>query len=48
MLTRINTKNQDELSILGFGCMRLPTKGGNIDEPRAARRYRAAKPPDTQ
>lgn len=35
MLTRINTKNQDELSILGFGCMRLPTKGGNIDEPRA-------------
>ncbi|MDF2608714.1 MAG: aldo/keto reductase [Lachnospiraceae bacterium] len=35
MLTRLNQKNGDELSILGFGCMRLPTKGGNIDEPRA-------------
>ncbi len=37
MLTRKNPKNGDELSILGFGCMRFPTKGGNgnIDEPRA-------------
>lgn len=35
MLTKINVKNGDELSILGFGCMRLPTKGGGIDEPRA-------------
>lgn len=35
MLTRKNSKNGDELSILGFGCMRFPTKGGNIDEPRA-------------
>ncbi|MDF2951373.1 MAG: aldo/keto reductase [Anaerocolumna sp.] len=35
MLTRRNNKNGDELSILGFGCMRLPVKGGNIDEPRA-------------
>lgn len=35
MLTRTNQKNGDELSILGFGCMRLPTKAGNIDEPRA-------------
>ena len=35
MQTRINSKNGDELSILGFGCMRLPTKNGGIDEPRA-------------
>jgi len=35
MQTRVNTKNGDELSILGFGCMRFPTKGGSIDEPRA-------------
>ena len=37
MLTRINAKNGDELSILGFGCMKFPTNGGkgNIDEPRA-------------
>lgn len=25
MLTKINSKNNDELSILGFGCMRLPS-----------------------
>lgn len=33
MLTKINTKNGDELSILGFGCMRLPadeTKAINL------------------
>jgi hypothetical protein len=35
MKTRINAKNGDELSILGFGCMRLPTKNGGIDEPRS-------------
>lgn len=32
MLTRTNIKNGDELSILGFGCMRFPTKNGNVDE----------------
>jgi predicted aldo/keto reductase-like oxidoreductase len=32
MLTRTNINNGDELSILGFGCMRFPTKMGNVDE----------------
>lgn len=36
-------KSDDQLSILGFGCMRLPvTKGGQIDEPRAIRQIRGA------
>lgn len=35
MQTRVNSKNGDVLSILGFGCMRLPTKNGGIDEPRS-------------
>ena len=35
MLTRKNQKNGDELSILGFGCMRFPTKNGSIDEVRS-------------
>lgn len=35
MLTRKNNKNGEELSILGFGCMRFPMKGNNIDEPRS-------------
>ena len=35
MLTRRNNKNGDELSILGFGCMRFPMKGNSIDEPRS-------------
>lgn len=42
MLTRTNIKNGDNLSILGFGCMRFPTKGGNIDEPRATAMVRDA------
>jgi predicted aldo/keto reductase-like oxidoreductase len=44
VLTRINEKNGDELSILGFGCMKLPTNGskGNIDEPRAIAMIRKA------
>ena len=35
MLHRKMVKNGDELSILGFGCMRLPMKDGVIDEKRA-------------
>jgi predicted aldo/keto reductase-like oxidoreductase len=43
MLYRKVPKNGDELSILGFGCMRLPlTKEGRIDEPRAIRQIRSA------
>lgn len=43
MLYRKMPKNGDELSILGFGCMRLPvTKEGTIDEPRATRQVRDA------
>lgn len=32
---RENKRNGDKLSILGFGCMRLPTKKNSIDEARA-------------
>ncbi len=43
MLYRKVPKNGDALSILGFGCMRLPlTKEGRIDEPRAIRQIRSA------
>jgi len=35
MLTRTNQKNGDELSILGFGCMRFPKNGREIDEQRS-------------
>lgn len=35
MLTRENIKNHDILSILGFGCMRFPTKGSSIDTERS-------------
>ncbi|MDD2754676.1 MAG: aldo/keto reductase [Methanothrix sp.] len=43
MLYRKNPKNGDELSILGFGCMRLPMKkDGTIDEERATNQVRYA------
>ena len=43
MLYRKVTRNGDELSILGFGCMRLPAReDGTIDEERAARQVRYA------
>ncbi len=42
MLYREMPKNGDRLSILGFGCMRLPEKRGKIDEARATRQVRDA------
>ena len=42
MLYRKIPKNGDELSILGFGCMRLPVKEGKIDEERAAQQVHYA------
>jgi predicted aldo/keto reductase-like oxidoreductase len=43
MLYRKVPKTGDEISILGFGCMRLPQKsGGVIDEERAIRQLRYA------
>ncbi|MFZ1897277.1 aldo/keto reductase [Methanoregula sp.] len=43
MLYRKMPKTGDELSILGFGCMRLPVKAdGSIDEERAIRQIRYA------
>jgi predicted aldo/keto reductase-like oxidoreductase len=42
MLYKKMPKNGDELSILGFGCMRLPTMEGQIDENRAISQIRYA------
>ncbi len=42
MLYRKMPKTGDELSILGFGCMRLAEKNGRIDEARAASQIRYA------
>src|ERR1035441_5485706 len=42
MLYRKTPNTGDELSILGFGCMRLAQKDGRIDEERAARQIRHA------
>ena len=42
MKYRIMPSTGDELSILGFGCMRLPTRGMGIDERRAANQVRGA------
>jgi len=42
MNTRKNVKNGDNLSILGFGCMRLPMKGVAVDEERAIALIREA------
>jgi predicted aldo/keto reductase-like oxidoreductase len=42
MLYRTMKSTGDKLSILGFGCMRLPMKKGKIDEERAKRQIRYA------
>jgi len=43
MLYRKNPKNGNELSVLGFGCMRLPmNENGTIDEERATKQVRYA------
>ena len=42
MQYRTVPKNGDKLSVLGFGCMRLPLKGESIDEERAIKQIRYA------
>lgn len=42
MLYRAMPQTGEQLSILGFGCMRLPTKDRRIEEPRAIRQIRSA------
>jgi predicted aldo/keto reductase-like oxidoreductase len=42
MQYRTVPKNGDKLSVLGFGCMRLPLKGEAIDEERAIKQIRYA------
>lgn len=42
MLYRTMPQNGDSLSILGFGCMRLPMRDGAIDRPRAIAQIRHA------
>ena len=42
MLYRTVPKTGDKLSILGFGCMRYPSKGRGIDEERTIRQIRHA------
>ncbi|MCW4017871.1 MAG: aldo/keto reductase [Candidatus Bathyarchaeota archaeon] len=42
MQYRTVPKNGDKLSVLGFGCMRLPQKGRKIDQERAIKQIRLA------
>jgi uncharacterized protein len=42
MLYRQMGKTGDSVSVLGYGCMRLPQKDGRIDEPRAERQLISA------
>ena len=45
MLYRKINKTGDELSVLGYGAMRLPTKNGRTDEKRATEQIRYAIDP---
>ncbi len=42
MQYRINRKNGDELSVLGFGCMRFTRNGNSIDQEKAEREMKRA------
>ncbi|MCI9138049.1 MAG: aldo/keto reductase [Lachnospiraceae bacterium] len=42
MLYRVNPKNQKQLSILGYGCLRFSKKGTGIDQAKAEREMLAA------
>jgi len=42
MLYRNLQNTNDKLSILGYGCMRFPTKNGSIDEPRTEKQILSA------
>lgn len=42
MLYRVNPKNQKQLSILGYGCLRFSKKGTGIDQTKAEREMLAA------
>lgn len=42
MLYRTNPKNQDQLSILGYGCLRYSKKGTGIDQAKAEEEMRIA------
>lgn len=42
MQYRTNPKNSDKISILGFGCMRLPKTAGVISQKRSEELFRAA------
>lgn len=42
MLARIDSKDGRPVSILGFGCMRLPQTGNDFDEPRSIQMIRYA------
>jgi predicted aldo/keto reductase-like oxidoreductase len=42
VLYRTMPQNNDKLSVLGFGCMRLPMTDGKIDEEKAIAQIRAA------
>ena len=37
-----NIKNNDKISLLGFGCMRFPMKGARIDEAESTKMLKVA------